>query len=31
MVEDVPRLHYVRSWEKPAADETQFDLRVVVE
>jgi len=24
-------LHYVRSWEKPAPGEEQFDLRVVVE
>lgn len=24
-------LHYVRSWEKPAPDETQFKLHVVVE
>ncbi len=24
-------LRYVRSWEKPAPGETQFDLRVVVE
>ena len=24
-------LHYVRSWEPPAADEPQFNLRVVVE
>lgn len=27
----VLRLHYVRSWEKPAPDEEQFDIHVVIE
>jgi inhibitor of cysteine peptidase len=27
----VLRLHYVRSWEKPAPDEEQFQVNVVVE
>ena len=27
----VLRLHYVRSWEKPAPDDEQFDIRVVIE
>jgi inhibitor of cysteine peptidase len=26
----VLRLHYIRSWEKPAADERRFEIRVVV-
>jgi inhibitor of cysteine peptidase len=24
-------LHYVRSWEKPAPDDTQFDIHVVIQ
>ena len=27
----VLRLHYVRSWEKPAPDDEQFDIHVVIE
>jgi inhibitor of cysteine peptidase len=27
----VLRLHYVRSWEKPAPDDEKFDIRVVIE
>ena len=27
----VLRLHYVRSWEKPAPDDEQFDFHVVIE
>jgi predicted secreted protein len=26
----VLRLHYVRSWEKPTPDDTQFDIHVVI-
>jgi len=29
--EGVLLLHYVRSWEKPAPDEEQFDLHVTIE
>jgi predicted secreted protein len=29
--EGVLLLHYVRSWDKPAPDEEQFDLHVVIE
>jgi len=29
--EGVLLLHYVRSWEKPAPDEEQFDLHVIIE
>jgi predicted secreted protein len=27
----VLRMHYVRSWEKPAPDDEQFDIHVVIE
>jgi inhibitor of cysteine peptidase len=27
----VLRLHYVRSWEKPTPDDTQFDIHVVIQ
>jgi len=29
--EGILLLHYVRSWEKPASDEEQFNLHVVIE